>query len=266
MGGEPQGKKQGGGSLVADTGSDRSTGTSGAGVGPGKQTLTEQLGNGSPGAAAGDAQSAGPTEAQTAAAVTWGHDVHHAPGPETLAALQTSLGVAKSDSYDAALACAVFLKQQALKDKQPDGKAGPNFCGKIGIKFEKAKPAKAPAADKSADQGKLHLQTALDSKVTVSKNGTVYMIALDLAKSGQCVQIGEYESIANDPSLRELPIYIEDIVTDDRALVRIKYDAARVKFTQHAASDMEGPQQLVIQARESSGFSASTSGRRPTTS
>jgi len=247
MGGEPQSKQPGGGSLVADM--SVGTGVSGSSVGPGKQTLTEQLGAGSPVVpAAGDAKVAGPTDAQVAAAVTWGHDVHHAPGPETLAALQVALGVAKSDSYDAALAQAVFLKQQVLKDKQPDGKAGPNFCGKVGVKFEKAKPAKPAAADKTASEGKLHLQTALDSKVTVSKLGTAYLIALDMAKLGQCVRIGEYEPIASDPSLRELPIYIEDIVTDDRALVRIKYDAARVKFTQHAANHLEGPQQLVIQA------------------
>ncbi len=248
MGGDFQTKKQGGGSLVADMPGNQGASTNGPGIAPGKQTLTAQLSAKGPAMKTdGNEQAAGPTDAQVAAAVTWGHDVHHAPGPETLTALQTALGVAKSASYDEALARAVFLKQQALKDKQPDGKAGPNFCAKISVAFETAKPAKKPAADKSADQGKLHLQTALDSKVTVSKLGAAYLIALDMAKLGQCIEIGEYEATGKDPSLRDLPIYIEDIVTDDRALVRIKYDAARVKFTQHATNLVDGPQHLVIE-------------------
>jgi hypothetical protein len=248
VGGDSQLKKQGG-SLVADTfGGNTGAGASGAGLAPGKQTLTGQLGSGAAAAAAGDAQAAGPTAAQVDAAVKWGHDVKHAPGPETLAAVQAALGLAKSDGYDAALARAVFQKQQGLGDKYPDGKAGPSFCGKIGVSFAKAKPAKGAKGGNAEDQGKLHLQTALDSKVTVGKAGNAYVIALHLAKSGQTVDIGQYESIASDPSLRELPIYIEDIVTDDRALVRIKYDAERVKFTQHAADEKTGPQQLVIQA------------------
>jgi hypothetical protein len=255
VGGEPQLKKQGG-SLVDDTFAGGGAGASGASVGPGKQTLTEQLGTGAGAggaaaaggggaAAGGDAKGAGPTEAQITAAVAWGHDAKHAPGPETLAAIQAALGLPKGDSYDAALARAVFLKQEALGDKKPDGKAGPNFCGKIGVAFAKATPAKG---DKTEDQGKLHLQTALDSEIKVSKSGNAYQIALHLAKSGQTIDIGQYEAIASDPSMRELPIYIEDIVTDDRALVRIKYDAARVKFTQHAADDTTSPQQLRIQA------------------
>ena len=248
MGGESQLKKQGG-SLVADTfggGTGAGAGGAGAGLAPGKQTLTEQVGGGA--AAAGDAAAAGPTDAQVATAVAWGHDTKHAPGPETLAALQAALGLPKSDSYDAALARAVFVKQQALKDKHPDGKAGPNFCGKVGVAFAKAKPVKGDKGDKAEDKGKLHLQTALDSRITVSKTGNAYVIALHLAKSGQTIDIGQYEGIASDPSMRELPIYIEDVVTDDRALVRIKYDAERVKFTQHAADDATGPQHLTIQA------------------
>jgi hypothetical protein len=243
VGGDLQSKSAGGGSLVADA-----AGGGGAanGVAPGKQTLTEGLGGGAP--AAGAAQADGASEAEVAAAVAWGKDVHHAPGPETLAALQTALGVAKSDGYDAALARAVFLKQKELGDKHPDAKAGPSFCGKIGVSFAKAKPAKGGAAAKGDDPGKLHLQTALDSRVSVSKAGNGYVIAIDLPKRGECIQIGEYESLASDPSLRELPIYIEDIVTDDRALVRIKYDAARVRFTQHAHNEMTGTQPLTIQA------------------
>ena len=166
----------------------------------------------------------------------------------TSPAVQAALGLAGSDGYDAALARAVFQKQQGLGDKYPDGKAGPSFCGKIGVSFAKAKPAKGAKGGNAEDRGKLHLQTALDSKVTVGKVGNAYVIALHLARSGQTVDIGQYEAIASDPSLRELPIYIEDIVTDDRALVRIKYDAERVKFTQHAADEKTGPQQLVIQA------------------
>ena len=207
MGGDLQTKKPGGDSLVAEMPGNQGAGTNGPGVGPGKQTLTAQLSAKGPATKAdGDAKAAGPTDAQVAAAVTWGQDAHHGPGPETLAALQTALGVAKSTSYDEALARAVFVKQQALKDKQPDGKAGPNFCGQISVAFAKAKPAKKPEAGKGDDQGKLHLQTALDSKVTVSKVGAAYLIALDMAKLGQCIEIGEYESIAKDPSLHELPI------------------------------------------------------------
>jgi hypothetical protein len=164
-----------------------------------------------------------------------------------LAAIQAALGLPKGDSYDAAVARAVFVKQQQLGDKHPDGKAGPNFCGKIGVAFAKAKPVKGGKGN-AEDQGKLHLQTALDSKVTVQKAGNAYTIALHLAKGGQTIDIGQYEAIASDPSMRELPIYIEDIVTDDRALVRIKYDAERVKFTQHATDDATGPQHLTIQA------------------
>lgn len=100
------------------------------------------------------------------------------------------------------------------------------------------------------EQGKLRLQTALDSKVVVHKVGTAYVIALDMAKIGHQVVIGEYEPVASDASLRDLPIYIEDVVTDERALVRIKYDAARVRFTRYAANEHEEAQQLVVQVAE----------------
>src|SRR5262245_50573237 len=130
----------------------------------------------------------------------------------------------------------------------PPSASGPRASAAPG---PKPKAEKRPPASKPKDEeGSLHLRTALDSKVTINKVGAGYLIALEMAKAGQTVVIGEYEEIAEGPSLRELPIYVEDIVTDDRALVRIKYDPTRVKFTQRASNqpaDESHPQALVIQ-------------------
>src|SRR4051812_12574478 len=128
-----------------------------------------------------------------------------------------------------------YVQNLAPQAQVGPGSAGPQVCEAPAPASDPLAPAASGPKPKD-DEGSLHLQTALDSKVTINKVGAGYLIALEMAKASQTVVIGEYEPIAEGLSLRELPIYVEDIVTDDRALVRIKYDPTRVQFTQRASN------------------------------
>jgi hypothetical protein len=85
-----------------------------------------------------------------------------------------------------------------------------------------------PAAATSAPR----LRTALDSRVRVSGTPEQYTIGLDLdaPTGGQSLVVADYQPIASTP-LRRLPVFIEDIVTGDRAIVNIRRDPAAAVVT-----------------------------------
>jgi hypothetical protein len=97
--------------------------------------------------------------------------------------------------------------------------------------------------------GTVKLRTALDSKVTVAKKGTAYSIALHLGNGGRSLDIGEYELLQTvGPTLKQLPIYIEDFVTAELAIVKIQYVPAAVKLDLKAVdTELEG-QRVQVQA------------------
>ena len=76
------------------------------------------------------------------------------------------------------------------------------------------------------------LRTALDSRVRVSGTLEQYSIVLDLdaPTGGQSLAVADYRPIASTP-LRRLPVFIEDIVTGDRAIVTIRRDPAAAVVT-----------------------------------
>jgi hypothetical protein len=97
--------------------------------------------------------------------------------------------------------------------------------------------------------GALKLRTALDSKVAVADNGGgQYTVAVDLEAAGECVLVADYELRATSAQLHKLPIYIEDIVTDSLALVRIQYDPAFARVNVRAADELHDMQRLRVQA------------------
>ncbi|HEX5143941.1 MAG TPA: hypothetical protein VFW21_08740 [Mycobacterium sp.] len=74
------------------------------------------------------------------------------------------------------------------------------------------------------------LRTALDSRVRVVKDGDGYAVALELSAAEQSlalVKVAEYRSNAST-ALRQLPIYLEDIVAQNCAVVNIYYDPGAV--------------------------------------
>ena len=93
-------------------------------------------------------------------------------------------------------------------------------------------------AQAPADQGEdaapsaPRLRTALDSLVRVSGTPERYTIGLELdAPAGrQSVTVAVYQPIASTP-FRQLPVFIEDIVTSDRAVVTIVRDPAAAIVT-----------------------------------
>lgn len=214
----------------------------------GARTAAGSSGTAAPTEGAATAATApGPTDAQVATAVEWGHNPKYAPGAETLAAIQAALGVPKSAGYDAATARAVYAKQQALNDKNPDGKAGPQFCGQLHISFAHVQ-GKAPSP--KGDDGNLHLRTALDAKVTTTKVGTGYLIALHLDPQAKPIVLGNFEALGKPDGLRQLPIYIEDFVTADHALVKIRYNPKLVKLNLGVVEADQDGHKIKVEATE----------------
>lgn len=92
-----------------------------------------------------------------------------------------------------------------------------------------ATPSRAAQAGGRAQP--LRLQTSLDSRVLVRATGTGQYSVLVEADGGtqQCVATLEIRS-SYPHGARELPFFIEDLVTEDRALVRVRYDARHVEL------------------------------------
>ena len=82
------------------------------------------------------------------------------------------------------------------------------------------------------------LRTALDSRVRVSGTPERYTIGLELDApgGGQSLAVAVYQPIASTP-LRQLPVFIEDIVTSDRAVVTIVRDPAAALVTAGSPPD-----------------------------
>lgn len=88
-------------------------------------------------------------------------------------------------------------------------------------KPEPAAPAKAP-----------RLRTALNSKLRVTKEGDKYVAHLELDSDTECVSLPvlEYQGKAST-ALRDLPIFIEDVVSGGEAVVSARYNADAVDVT-----------------------------------
>jgi hypothetical protein len=85
----------------------------------------------------------------------------------------------------------------------------------------------APAAGKSP-----RLRTALDSKLVVSPDGDGYAASLQLTSQGQpvTVPVVSYRAKGDTP-LEHLPVYLEDIVSGNQAVVNVRYDPAAADVT-----------------------------------
>lgn len=103
------------------------------------------------------------------------------------------------------------------------------------------------------DPKPLKLRTALDSMVTVTKDeSNGYEVYLSLDKAGGNVLIARYQILTSSARLEELPIYIEDVVTDKLALVRVQFDPKLVKVQVLAADTVHDKQRVRVQAIETS--------------
>ena len=101
-------------------------------------------------------------------------------------------------------------------------------AGEYAPALDEAPPSRGAAAGDRTPR----LRTALDSRVRVSGTPEQYTIVLDLdtPAGGQSLAVADYRLIASTP-LRRLPVLIEDIVTADRAVVRIWRDPAAAVIT-----------------------------------
>src|SRR4051812_7862704 len=74
-----------------------------------------------------------------------------------------------------------------------------------------------------AREGAPQLRTALDSKLVVSPAGSGYSAALQFGE--QSVAVASYAPKGDTP-LNRLPVYLEDIVSGNEAVVNVRYDPA----------------------------------------
>jgi hypothetical protein len=114
----------------------------------------------------------------------------------------------------------------------------------------KVKPkAKHKAKVKPPEDPSVKLRTGLDSKVTVSaEENNTYAVYLSVAGVEEAQLVARYQITGESASLRDMPVDIEDIVTDSQALVRIQYDpdVATVKII--VADKMFGNQRVRTEA------------------
>lgn len=114
---------------------------------------------------------------------------------------------------------------------------------------KRKKRAVAPAAASPPSPATVRLRTALDSQVTVSGDASSgYAIALSLAAAGESLIVARYRSLASGSSLRTLPVYIEDVVTERLALVRVQFDPDFAEVEVLVADEQHGPQRVRVEA------------------
>lgn len=118
--------------------------------------------------------------------------------------------------------------------------------------------APAPAATQHAPRAgeraqPLRLQTSLDSRVVVRATGTGEYSVLVEADGGSLQPVATLairDCHAQAP--RTLPFYIEDLVTEDRALVRVRYDARHVDLQIQSTDVSSGGRLVQVQGLPSS--------------
>jgi hypothetical protein len=125
----------------------------------------------------------------------------------------------------------------------------PKHKAKSTVKPKAKHKTKAKAKAKPPEDPSVKLRTGLDSKVTVSaEENNTYAVNLSLEGTEELQLVARYQITAESASLRDLPVYIEDIVTPSQALVRIQYDpdVATVKII--VADKMFGNQRVRVEA------------------
>ncbi len=86
------------------------------------------------------------------------------------------------------------------------------------------------------------LRSALDSKLVVAPSGGGYVASLQLAGEGEpaAVTVASYQP-KGDTDLKRLPVYLEDVVSGNEAVVNIRYDPAGADVTAaFATRDVHG--------------------------
>lgn len=117
-------------------------------------------------------------------------------------------------------------------------------------KTKKVKTAKeANKQENQESQGTVKLRTALDSKVTVAKGeGDRYNIMLNLDAADERLVVASYKILGCGLSWKYLPVYVEDVVTDSVALVRIQFNPNLASVKVLVGDEMHGNQRVRVEA------------------